>query len=584
MIVYDIELCPSAWLVMFKNTATGDYTWVWSYDKDLSMLRKIIYCGDTFVGFNNQGFDDMVLSAIMDGRSPAEIKKIGDAIIRERLFPWKAFKRFGLKALDMDTVDLMGASPSFVGLKAYGARMGMKAVQDTPFDHTVNWTEDMLPSVLEYCRNDLDTTEQLLKELEGPLALRAAMGREYRVDMRSLTDTQMAEQGFIKRLGLRYGGNRVPSTVFYVPPDYLSECEHPELVGLVEQMGSHTYALNRLSGHVILPPTMDKVREWFGGKYRTGIGGLHSQHDRKVAYVADEETEIFEIDAASFYPSIIINSNSGDPSFIKEYRSMYHRRLAAKAEGRRDENETLKISLNGTFGKTAAMHSPLYDPEIMLHVTLTGQLTLLALIEQVTGAGAEVVSANTDGIVVLARPKVRGAVEAAVRAFEELTSFVFEWTGYRCIAFKDVNNYFAVDLDRKVKRKGLYAPTSLKKNPSMQVCSDAVAAWLAEGVSFEETLRGARFEDFLAARNVTGGAAQGGEFLGRVVRWYQCAGKVEPIRYITNGNLVPKTSGAKGCMILPDERPDDLDIEWYLRESRRIAEDVGCSRFLGASK
>lgn len=60
---------------------------------------------------------------------------------------------------------------------------------------------------------------------------------------------------------------------------------------------------------------------------------------------------------------------------------------------------TFKIVLNGTFGKLGSKYSFLYSPNLMIQVTITGQLALLMLIEALEAAGISVVSANTDGIV-----------------------------------------------------------------------------------------------------------------------------------------------------------------------------------------
>ena len=138
-----------------------------------------------------------------------------------------------------------------------------------------------------------------------------------------------------------------------------------------------------------------------------------------------------------------------------------------------------------------------------------------------------------------------------------------------------------------MKVKGIYSPLSLKKNPTAQVSADAVGKWLAEGVPFINTIRAAPFIDFISARNVTGGGQQNGEYLGRVVRWYQSNDVgFEPIRYATNGNKVPKTDGAKECMTLIDKttHPADLDYNWYEREAIKIAISVGCADYLTADQ
>jgi hypothetical protein len=269
--------------------------------------------------------------------------------------------------------------------------------------------------------------------------------------------------------------------------------------------------------------------------------------------------------------------------FVDEYRKIYNRRLEAKRSGDKITDATLKISLNGTFGKLASKYSVLYAPDLMLAVTLTGQFTLLMLIEWLEHAGVTTLSANTDGIAIRYEKEKEHLVKNVVEKFSLISQFSFEYTPYRVLAMKDVNNYIAVKLDRKLKVKGIYSPLSLRKNPTAQVAADAVGKWLAEGTPFIDTIKTAPFVNFISARNVTGGGQQNGNYLGRVVRWYQSNDiGLEPIRYATNGNKVPKTDGAKACMTLLDKttHPEDLDLIWYEKEAIKIAVSVGCKPYL----
>jgi hypothetical protein len=43
--------------------------------------------------------------------------------------------------------------------------------------------------------------------------------------------------------------------------------------------------------------------------------------------------------------------------------------------------DSLKITINGSFGKLGNYYSALYAPDLMVQVTVTGQLALLKLIE-----------------------------------------------------------------------------------------------------------------------------------------------------------------------------------------------------------
>jgi hypothetical protein len=98
-----------------------------------------------------------------------------------------------------------------------------------------------------------------------------------------------------------------------------------------------------------------------------------------------------------------------------------------------------------------------------------------------------------------------------------------------------------------------------------------------------ETIKNAGFEGFISARNVTGGGQQNGQYLGKVVRWYMSNEEgLEPLRYVKNGNKVPKTEGAKACMVLNKNagHPPDLDYNWYYAEACRIAQACGCFEYL----
>lgn len=601
--VYDTETLPNRTLFCSINVDTGERFHVWRHETDApERLKQFLMQKDlTLIGFNSKSFDNIVVSAFVAARTEGEIKRIANDVIENRLSPWRAMNKHMLAELPFDNIDLIEVAPSFVGLKAYGARMHMEVLQDMPIAHDTVITEEQEAEVLKYCWNDCLTTLELLRNLEKEILLRVDISKQYNVDMRSKSDSQMAEQAYITSMGLRRKDNKIPKTVTYTPPKFL-QFEDENLSGLLHRVSKHVFDMNPNTGHVVLPEFLGGQQiEFRQGTYQLGVGGIHSTHDKSVCHVAGEEYTICDIDAASFYPSIILEcgfvpSGLGQP-FVDEYRAIYQRRLEAKRKGDKTTDATLKISLNGTFGKLASKYSVLYAPDLMLAVTLTGQFTLLMLIERLENVGVETLSANTDGIAIRYHKSLEEDVQRVVSDFSKLSRFVFEFTPYRVLAMKDVNNYFAVKPDRSLKVKGIYTPAverkdgketfNLKKNPTAQVAADAVGAWLAHGVPFEDTIRSAPFVDFLSARNVTGGGEQSGVYLGKVVRWYQSnLPELEPIRYASNGNKVPKTDGARACMVLKDRtvHPRDLDYEWYINEAIKIAVAVGCERFLTAEQ
>ena len=589
---FDTETLPNRTLFCAKNIETGEWFDLWRHEAGApEKLKSFINSNvETLVGFNSRSFDNVIVAAFCAGRSEIEIKRIADDVINNRLRYWEAMRKFDLFDVMGDHIDLIEVAPSFVGLKAYGARMHMPKLQDMPIAHTDMITKDQETDILEYCHNDVDTTEELLRQLENEVLLRVEMSRRYKVDMRSKSDAQMAEAAYVTSMGLKYTKNKIPETIEYTPPSFL-KFRNFKLQQLLDRTASHVFEMNPVTGHVRLPEFLGSEIITFGtGSYQLGVGGVHIVHDKKVCHIAGGDY-ICDIDAASFYPSIILECGFVPAllgkRFVDEYCKIYEQRLEAKRSGDKTTDATLKISLNGTFGKLASKHSVLYSPDLMLAVTLTGQFTLLMLIEWLETHGVITLSANTDGIAIFFKEDQKALVEKTVDEFSKISKFNFEYTYYRALAMKDVNNYIAIKQNRGLKVRGIYAPLSLKKNPTAQVSADAVGQWLAFGTSFESTIYNAPFTDFISARNVTGGGQQNGIYLGKVVRWYQSTDMDnEPIKYASNGNKVPKTEGAKACMTLLDKikHPEDLDYEWYIKEAIKIAVAVGCSNYLTAEQ
>src|SRR5690606_22606645 len=135
--------------------------------------------------------------------------------------------------------------------------------------------------------------------------------------------------------------------------------------------------------------------------------------------------------------------------------------------------------------------SNLYAPDLLIQVTLTGQLALLLLIERLELAGIHVVSANTDGIVIKCPVELIHKMEEIIKWWENETRFEMERTEYAALYSRDVNNYIAIKTNGKTKTKGAYAnPWNddsdrsmwLHKNPTNTICVEAVEALLTKQI------------------------------------------------------------------------------------------------------
>lgn len=629
--VFDIETYRNYFLAMFQCVETRRRSTFEMYpgkeldrERLLSLLRRW-----RVVSFNGNSYDIPILSYALSGASNSELKQASDTIILTNLRPWHFYEQYGCGAPEfLDHIDLIEVAPGMASLKMYGARMHSKRLQDLPIEPDATITPEQRGALRMYCGNDLDTTVDLLTELRPQMALRESMSEQYGMDLRSRSDAQIAET--IIRTELEkttrrrlYRPDIKPGLFSYQPPEYL-EFRTEHLRKTFNRVRRARFVVRR-DGRVEMPDELNNYAVHIGSSvYRMGIGGLHSS-ESSVSHYSDDDHLIVDADVGAYYPSLIITNQfmprSLGRNFLDVYSGIYHRRMKAKVEKNKAVDQTLKIALNGSYGKLGSPYSILYSPDLMIQVTITGQLALLMLIERLELYGIPVISANTDGIVAKVPRTLLGTYHAVLFDWECDTGLSLETTEYRALHSRDVNNYLAITASGQVKRKGAFAASGrgipggfgLAKNPQAEVCVDAAIEYLMNRTPVEDSIeRCADIRKFLMVRQVRGGAAIDPttlphlEYLGlsdeeqsivsdvwapielgRVVRWYYAKGVRGGIHYKTNGNTVPRSEGAMPCMELPDELPEDIDYDWYVREAYGILKDIGapfeCPDYSGRS-
>jgi hypothetical protein len=174
--------------------------------------------------------------------------------------------------------------------------------------------------------------------------------------------------------------------------------------------------------------------------------------------------------------------------------------------------------------------------------------------------------------------------EKIVAQWQEDTGFETEANEYSAVYSANVNNYIAIyKKDGKAKRKGWYATAGLeaKKNPTAEICADAVCEYITKGTPISQTIKGCKdIRKFITVRKVNGGATKDGEYLGKAIRWYKSTSTTTAIHYKKanksgNYNKVPKSDNSMPIMLLPDEFPSDVDYADYIRQARLMLIDIG---------
>jgi hypothetical protein len=611
-LISDTECYKNFWSIGFRRVSDGktlvmEHSRRRQIDRDrlVSLLRN-----NTIVGYNWQSYDAPMCAAVIDGQDNEQLKRTNDRIIVGGVKYWMVEQQLGLVVpRKWSFIDLIEPQPNaFASLKTLAGRMHAKKMQDLPYDPDTHLTEEEMDHVLSYMGNDLINTHSLFDELREALEMRALLSKEYETDFLSKSDSQIGE-GIIKKRVEQVTGQRVnkvetPSgTSFqYKVPPYLA-FESDQLHSILERVRGTEFYVTR-EGKVELPKWLSDANIIIGDTtYAMGIGGLHSTEKNRAVH-ADEEHFMRDYDVASYYPAIILGSGlypkSLGPVFLDVYRKIRDDRIAAKQAGNKVVDQGMKIALNGVFGKLGSKYSILYAPHLLIAVTLTGQLSLLMLIERAERAGISVVSANTDGVVFRCPVDLEDTLKGITKQWEADTGFVLEDTEYSALYNQSVNTYIAVKPDGSAKLKGAIANPwrerdkngrvkdkrgTLMKNPQATIVSDAVVDFITKGVPIEDTIRGCTdIRGFVTVVNVQGGGTWRGQYLGKVVRYIWGIDGEEifykkPDPRTGNFKKVPKSDGCIPMMDLPDEFPAHLiDYERYIQEARETLMDVGFDR------
>mgnify|MGYP003630753404 FL=1 len=591
MFVLDCEVYSDYFLASFMGE-TGDIICVEMYTGcKLDRERLVaLMANNTTLTFNGNGYDLYMISAAIKGWTTQQIKTLSDDIIKSKMPHWRvaASASIGYPA-NWDSVDIIDVLPGQSSLKIYGARIGLPRLQELPIDPSASIDAAGRDILRQYCANDLRVTRALAEKLTPQLELRRTMGEQYGVDLRSKGDAQIAEavlKAEIEKTGTQLRPLQIndAEALRYLDPGFVkfnALCYGTNLSETFEKILAHPFELSA-NGSVKMPPWLRETKiEIALGTYQMGVGGLHSTEKCQTVTPSKHEA-LVEFDVASYYPNIILRQRS-EPSnmvgrFLPVYQDIVNKRIAAKQCGDKVTADSLKIVINSSFGKFGSKYSVLYAPDLLIQTTITGQLCLLMLIESFESVGVRVVSANTDGVVVLFNNALQDDVEQVISNWMLGTSFDLERTDYRAMHSRDVNNYVAVKLDGTTKGKGVFAEPGLSKNPDFAIVSEAIASQLSGGKSADDVINQCQdLRKFVTVRRVTGGAVWRGKKLGKAVRFYYSTdvGAGEHIEYVKNGNKVPKSDGARPAMDLSDTLPPDVDKARYIKMAKLAMDGMG---------
>lgn len=359
---FDVEVFCNYLLFKFQNIKTKQIRFLEVFngkektDLPVSLRAFLTNKNNTFISFNGISFDAVMIDSYMAKHTTRQTKQICDYIIKEGSPHWITRKKYKLRELEFDHIDLKECAPGvMISLKMYGARMGMPTLQDLPIEPSATLTREQANDISAYCDNDLDTTTALYLQIENEITLRENIQSEYNMgDIRSKGGAQVATAILKHSLSEASANtnkrtNKV-SPFKYTPPHWV-KFEHETLNTVLDNMTSAVFTVKE-SGHINAPAELKKAYTCYGLKFQPSIGGLHSK-EKCVTFSPNKNQFYGEADCQSFYPKLIIEegytpNHLDRKKFLSVYKGLLTGRVADKNRMYEIKNElkALKDELN----------------------------------------------------------------------------------------------------------------------------------------------------------------------------------------------------------------------------------------------
>lgn len=619
-ITYDIETFLSIFCVVFKYK-DGYKTFEISERKDeyielVNFLKEGSIKKWFFVGFNNVRFDGQVLQWLLEapesfkslkGKTKArKIMEFANSVIEKinnKQFPPYQESKLSLQQLDLYLQQHYNNSARSTGLKWLQYAMNWEKVQDIPYKFDEVLSSDKFDEVIEYCINDVDSTEQFFKKCDKMVELRFSQQLENpHLDVFNKSDSTIGEMLFLDLMSNKLNIEKPKLKKMQTRRESiaLKDIIIPYIKFETEEFNS---VLEFFKSQVISESTKDAFKHklvFDGMEYFYGLGGLHAARGNSTFLSTDDEM-ILSIDFASFYPNISIKNNFFPEHLSEEFCILYEELFEKrkKIPKSNPQNTALKLLLNSSFGKGGDEYSFLFDKKFQMAITVNGQLILSMLCEQLSAIeGVRMIMANTDGAELILPRSKRREVYNVCKGIENLTQLTLEYGVYEKLYTRDINNYLGIDTNGKIKTKGAFEiDVDFHKNRSQRIVRLAVKAYLVDGVPVEESIKNhlngfdyGKFEnqgiyDFCIGKKIKSNQlytleSEEGKVLrkvdDKVIRFYVSkSGNLLKKNY-SDGRTEATVGGNKVVLFMDYEHKEDYDIDYdyYINEAYKIIHSV----------
>jgi len=607
---YDSETYPNCFLLGLVHVETG-HRWIYeiSYRKNqsfdlMNMLISLRNAGCRMLGFNNLHFDYPILHKMIQANgyvTAADLYAKAQAIIESQRNDfshtvWES-DHF-VPQIDIFKIMHFDNLARSTGLKKLEIAMRSHSVVDLPFPVGTHLTPDQIEVTIAYMCHDVSETIKFARKIEDNIRFRDELTAKLGRDFTNFNDTKIGKQFLIDQLekaGIecftRVNGRRQPRQTPRREGIHVGQrlvpipFQTPDLQRMWSFFAASVIPHDQTKGFF-----NDLTADLHGFTLVFGAGGIHGSVERRTFRRTDTGT-IRDVDVESYYPSLAI-VNRWYPQHLGEafcdiYADLKVQRVSyAKGTA---ENAMLKLGLNGVYGDSNNPHSCFLDPAYTMAITINGQLLLAWLAEMVVMnvPGAELIQVNTDGLTVHLPHGSLDTLEQIKAHWSAQTRLKLEEVEYRQMSVRDVNNYIAIDMKGKIKRKNAYliAPEWHQDHSSL-VIPKAVDALVQHGTPVHEFINGhADPFDFMRHIKVPKNSRLmwGDQQIQNTSRYYVAlsgqplikvmpplAGRTDP-----RNMAVDKGWLTRPCNVASEFQWHDLNRRFYIVEAEKLVAGLG---------
>lgn len=526
VLIYDIETLKECFLVVAYSPKTRLYK-SFQVSRYTNQLDGFIHFANEhtdhyWVGYNNLRFDSQVVEWIMRNHenwhelSSLEVcekiwQKAKDTIddANYDVFPEYREDQLTLKQIDLFRVHHFDNKNRRVSLKRLEFEMDLENIEEMPIHHSKDsMSKEDVDLIVEYCINDVFATYQFylvtvgktdhpIYQGDDKVQLRKDIEAEFGIPCLNYSDSKIGDE-IIKKYYCeqkQIAPADLPKKGYFRKKVYLADCIAPYVQFETDQLQKFLKYVKTIA--IGMQDDFKEEILFYGNTYSFMKGGLHTENKPKI-FEADQDTLIVDWDVSSYYPAIIIN-NKRYPEhlgrkFLAGYKAMFEKRLELKPLAKKDNRirgivGALKLAVNSVYGKSSDIQSWMYDRKLTMFTTITGELSLMMLIEQYELSGIRVISANTDGVTIMVKKTHLDVMNTINQWWMNLTGYELERIDYQKIVFSTVNDYIAIKTDGEIKKKGDFLTDfELHKNKSARIVPIALEHYFAHNVDVRTTI------------------------------------------------------------------------------------------------